>query len=73
MAADTAAGKNRLGAEFWAIVGVGVMLAAIGITAITLGWNMYTRLDTRLAALEKGQARIEGWIQGRFREGGMSE
>ena len=65
MAADTAAGKSGLSAEFWAIIVVGVMLAAIGITAITLGWNMYTRLDcTRLAALEKGQARIEGWISG---------
>ena len=73
MAANTAAGKSGLSAEFWAIIGVGVMLAAIGITAITLGWNMYTRLETRLAALEKGQARIEGWIQGRFREGATGE
>ena len=73
MATGTAAGKNGLSAEFWAIIGVGVMLAAIGIAAITLGWNMYTRLDTRLADLEKGQARIEGWIQGRFREGATNE
>ena len=73
MAANTAAGKSGLSAEFWAIIGGGVMLAAIGITAITLGWNMYTRLETRLAALEKGQARIEGWIQGRFREGTTGE
>ena len=73
MAANTAAGKSGLSAEFWAIIGVGVMLTAIGITAITLGWNMYTRLETRLAALEKGQARIEGWIQGRFREGATGE
>ena len=73
MATDAVAGKSGLSAEFWAIIGVGVMLAAIGITAITLGWNMYTRLDTRLADMEKGQARIEGWIQGRFREGAASE
>ncbi len=73
MATDAVAGKSGLSAEFWAIIGVGVMLAAIGITAITLGWNMYTRLDTRLSALEKGQARIEGWIQGRFREGATNE
>ena len=73
MATDAVARKSGLSAEFWAIIGVGVMLAAIGITAITLGWNMYTRLDTRLADLEKGQARIEGWIQGRFREGAASE
>ena len=60
---------------FWAIVGVGVALTAVGVTAVTLGWNMYARLDARLtavdarlAAVEKGQARIEGWIAGRFRE-----
>ena len=32
---SNAAGKSRLSAEFWAIIGVGVMLAAIGFTAIT--------------------------------------
>lgn len=69
---DTA-GKSHLSAELWAIIGVGVMLAEIGITATTLGWNMHTRLDMRLAALGKGQARIEGWIQGRSREGATSE
>ena len=54
--------------EFWAVIGVGVPLAAVGVTAITLGWSMYARLDARLAAVEKGQGRIEGWIAGRFRE-----
>lgn len=61
--------------EFWAVIGVSVALAAVGVTAITLGWSMYARLDARLAAVEtrlvgveKGQARIEGWIAGRFRE-----
>jgi len=56
-------------------MGVGVALTAVGVTAITLGWSMYARLDARLAAVEarvaaveKGQARIEGWIAGRFRE-----
>ena len=64
-----------MSAEFWAIIGVGVALAAVGMTAVTLGWNLYVRLgtrlagfETRLAAIEKGQARIEGWIAGRFRE-----
>ena len=57
--------------EFWAIIGVGVALTAVGVTAITLGWSMYARLDTCLAAVEKGQARIEGWIAGRFREEGV--
>ena len=61
--------------EFWTIIGVGAALTAVGVTAITLGWSMYARLDARigaldarLAAVEKGQARIEGWIAGWFRE-----
>ena len=57
--------------EFWAIIGVGVALTAVGVTAITLGWSMSARLDARLAAVEKGQARIEGWIAGRFRAEGI--
>ena len=74
------AGKNHLSAEFWAIIGVGVMLAAIGFTAITLGWNMYARLDVRMARIEgdisdvkERLSHIEGWIQGRFREGATNE
>ena len=74
------AGKSRLSAEFWAIIGVGVMLSAIGFTAITPGWNMYARLDVRMARIEgnisdvkERLSHIEGWIQGRFREGATSE
>lgn len=74
------AGKNRLSAEFWAIIGVGVMLAVIGSTAITLGWNTYARLDVRMARIEgnisdvkERLSHIEGWIQGRFREGATNE
>ena len=59
---------NRVSPEFWAIAGVGVTLTAVGVTAITFGWSMYARLGARLAAVEKGQARIEGWIAGCFRE-----
>ena len=78
--ASNPAGKSRLSAEFWAIIGVGVMLAAIGFTAITLGWNMYARLDVRMARIEgnisdvkERLSHIEGWIQGRFREGATNE
>ena len=74
------AGKSRLSVEFWAIIGVGVMLAAIGFTAITLGWNMYARLDVRMARIEgdindvkERLSHIEGWIQGRFREGATNQ
>ena len=38
--------------EFWAIIGVGVALTAAGVTAITLGWSMYARLDACLAAID---------------------
>lgn len=80
MTTGTAAGKSGLSAEFWAIIGVGVMLAAIGVTAITLGWNMYARLDVRMERIEgdisdvkERLSHIEGWIQGRFREGTTNE
>lgn len=69
MAAGAAAGRRRLSAEFWAIV-------AVGLTIVGLGWQAYNRLDTRLDSLQNDVssvkerlAHIEGWIQGRFREG----
>ena len=80
MAANTEVGRSGLSAEFWAIIGVGVALAAIGATAITLGWNMYARLDVRMERIEgdigdvkERLSHIEGWIQGRFREGTANE
>ena len=64
--------------EFWAIIGVGVALTAVGATAITLGWSMYARLDARLDRIEvdltsvkERLSRLEGWIAGRFREEGI--
>ena len=76
MTGDAVAGRRRLGAEFWAIIGVGV-------TIVALAWQAYDRLDTRIDALQNDVstvksgvsnvkerlAHIEGWIQGRFREG----
>lgn len=65
-----------MSAEFWAIIGIGAALTAVGATAITLGWNMYARLDVRIGRIEgdisdvkERLSHIEGWIQGRFREG----
>ena len=67
-----------MSAEFWAIIGVGVALTAVGVTTITLGWSMYARLDARLDRIEvdltsvkERLSRIEGWIAGRFREEGI--
>ena len=62
--------------EFWAIV-------TVGVAVLGLGWQAYSRLDTRIDALQtdvatikvdvasvkERLAHIEGWIQGRFREG----
>ena len=76
MTGGAVAGRRRLRAEFWAIIGVGV-------TIVGLGWQAYNRLDTRIDALQNDMstvkhdvshvkerlAHIEGWIQGRFREG----
>ena len=80
MATNAEIGRSGLSAEFWAIIGAGVALAAIGGTGITLGWNMYSRLDVRMERIEgdigdvkERLSHIEGWIQGRFREGTANE
>ena len=52
MATNADVGRSGLSAEFWAIIRVGVALAAIGGTAITLEWNMYARLDVRMERIE---------------------
>ena len=58
--------------EFWAIIGVGVALTA-GRCHRHYAWlEACTPVLIRvLAAVEKGQARIEGWIAGRFGEEGV--
>ena len=80
MATNADVGRSALSVEFWAIIGVGVALAAIGGTAITLGWNMYARLDVRMERIERdiGDVKerllpIRGWFQGRFKEGTANE
>ena len=45
--------------EFWAIIGVGAALTAVGVTAITLGWSMYARLDARLTTVDARLAAID--------------
>ena len=51
-----------MSAEFWAIIGVGVVLAG-------LQWRMHVSLSTGLnGRMDRIEARIEGWIAGRFRE-----
>ena len=69
MAADTSVARRRLSAEFWAIIG-------IGVTIVGLGWQAYNGLNTSIDALQRDVsnvkerlAHIEGWIEGRFREG----
>ena len=60
-----------------------VGILAVGAAILGLGWQAYNRLDTRIDALhsdvvavksdvsnvKERLAHIEGWIQGRFREG----
>lgn len=73
MTTDVPAGKGRLGAEFWAMLGVGVALAMLLYHFVGGLRGEVAAINERLIVLEKGQARIEGWIQGRFREGETSE
>ena len=65
-----------MSAEFWAIVGVGVALLSLGVTGLVIGWQMFSSLrgdigamDRRLNEMDRRLARIEGWIEGRFKEG----
>lgn len=62
--------KGSLSAEFWAIISVGVAI-------LVLGWFAFSNLDRKvddlrvnMANVKERLAHIEGWIQGRFREGG---
>lgn len=62
--------KGGLSAEFWAIISVGVAI-------LVPGWFAFSNLDakvddlrTDMASVKERLAHIEGWIQGRFREGG---
>ena len=50
-----------MSAEFWAILGVGVAL-------LGLVWRMFDSLRRDIYAISERLARIEGWIEGRFRE-----
>ena len=62
--------KESLSAEFWAIISVGVAI-------LVLGWFAFSNLDRKvddlrvdMADVKERLANIEGWIQGRFKEGG---
>ena len=54
-----------MSAEFWAILGVGVTVIGLHWRSLTFLW----RLHEDVAAVKQRLARIEGWIEGRFREG----
>ena len=63
----------RASKEFWAII-------AVGVAILGLGWQAYNRVDMRLDVVQRDLsnvkerlAHIEGWIEGRFREGAASE
>ena len=65
-----------MSAEFWAVLGVGVAILSLGVTGLVVGWHMFNSLrgdisamDRRLNAVDRRLVRIEGWIEGRFKEG----
>ena len=57
-----------MSAEFWAILGVGVALFSVGVALLGLVWRMFDGLRRDIYAISERLARIEGWIEGRFRE-----
>lgn len=84
MAVETVEGKRRLGSEFWAIIGVGVLLAGLigGMYGSLRNDIAVLRAEVRadvasvkaeVVSIKERLARIEGWIQGRFREGATGE
>jgi len=49
----------------------------VGVAILVLGWFAFSNLDRKvddlrvdMANVKERLAHIEGWIQGRFREGG---
>ena len=63
--------------EIWAPVGTTL---AVGLGVAIFGWRMINSLDVKLSAridslqrdvagIDSRLSHIEGWIQGRFREG----
>jgi len=87
MAVEAVEGKRRLGSEFWAIIGVGVLLAGLigGMYGSLRNDIAVLRADvasvkddvasvkTEVVSIKERLAHIEGWIQGRFREGTAGE
>ena len=57
-----------MSAEFWAILGVGVALFSVGAALLGLVWRMFDSLRRGIYAISERLARIEEWIEGRFRE-----
>ena len=57
-----------MSAEFWAIIGVGAAGLALGRRVYARIEARFDGVDQRLNDLDRGLARIEGWIAGRFRE-----
>ena len=80
MAVEAAEGKRRLGSEFWAVIGVGVLLAGLigGMYGSLRNDIAVLRADVAsvkadVVSIKERLAHIEGWIQGRFREGVANE
>ena len=80
MAVEAVEGKRRLGSEFWAIIGVGVLLTGLigGMYGSLRNDIAVLRADVAsvkddVASIKERLAHIEGWIQGRFREGAGGE
>ena len=62
--------KGSLSAEFWAIISVGVAILVLGWFAFSNLDRKVDRLHVDMANVKERLAHIEGWIQGRFKEGG---
>ena len=65
-----------MSAEFWAILGVGVALGSLHWRTLARIDALNARIDAltnRIGDVEQRLARLEGWIEGRFREGAAQD
>ena len=61
--------KGGLSAEFWAIVSVGVAILVLGWFAFSNLGRKVDDLRVDMANVKERLAHLDGWIQGRFKEG----
>ena len=64
MSTQFAKKDEQMSPEFFAIIGVGISLGGFGLVALQMILKRIEALELRVVEVEKGQARIEGLVDG---------